>query len=324
MARSIGSQLRNSYISNIWRTPEWLKAGVQTEFFIKIGLVLLGAETLFSAIVKGGAVGMGQAIMVVLASWFFAYWVARKFGLTESFSSVMANAVSICGVSAAIAAGGAVKGDPKHTSHVVSLVLLIAIPMMVGMPLLAKAMGISPEIAGAWIGGTLDTTAVVVAAGTLVDSQIGLQVASMVKMSQNILIGFVAFFIAIWWSFSLQRKSNRQPDAERPRAIEIWYRFPKFIMGFVLALVIFSFIVEPAIGAETTSAILGLTRGYRGWFFTLALVSIGLDTRFKDLITEGRGKPVIAFATAQAFNIIWTLLLAYLLWSGIFFATAIK
>jgi uncharacterized membrane protein YadS len=266
---------------------------------------------------------MGQAIMVVLASWFFAYWVAKKLGLTENFSSIMASGVSICGVSAAIAAGSAVKGASKHTSHVVSLVLLMAMPMAVGMPPLAKAMGLLPEIAGAWIGGTIDTTAAVVAAGTLVDPQIGLQVAALVKMAQNILIGFVAFFLAIWSSLSLQRKSNRQPDAERPRAIEIWYRFPKFIIGFVLASVIFSLIVEPAIGAETTSAILGLTSGYRGWFFTLAFVSIGLDTRFKDLITVERGKPAIAFVTAQAFNVIWTLLIVYLLWSGIFFAPVI-
>lgn len=311
-------------VSNLWRIPEWLRVGVQTEFFIKIGLVLLGAEILFSTIVKGGAIGMGQALLVVLAVWFFAYWIARKLGLSESFSSVLASGVSICGVSAAIAAGGAVKADPKHTSHVISLVLLVAMPMLVGMPLLAKAIGLSPEMAGAWIGGTIDTTGAVVAAGTLVDPQMGLQVASLVKMAQNVLIGFAAFFLAIWSTFSVQRKTNTQPDAERPQAIEIWYRFPKFILGFVLASIIFSLVVEPIIGAKTTSGILGVTKGYREWFFTLAFLSIGLDTRFKDLIAVGGGRPTVAFVTAQAVNILWALLIVWLLWSGTFFAPPIK
>jgi uncharacterized membrane protein YadS len=258
---------------------------------------------------------MAQALIVVLAVWFFAYWVGRRFGLAESFSSVMATGVSICGVSAAIAAGGAVKGDPKHTSHVISLVLLIAMPMLVGMPLLAKAIGLTPAMAGAWVGGTIDTTGAVVAAGTLVDPQTGLQVAALVKMAQNVLIGFAAFFLAIWATFSLERKQG----AERPRPIEIWYRFPKFILGFILASVVFSLIVEPAMGAEATSTVLGMTKGYRGWFFALAFVSIGLETRFKDLVAMGKGRPALAFITAQAVNIVWTLLIVWLLWSGTFF-----
>lgn len=307
-------------VSNVWRIPDWLKAGVQTEFFIKIGLVLLGAEILFSTIVKGGAVGMAQALLVVLVIWFFAYWVARKFGLEESFSSILATGVSICGVSASIAAGGAVKGDPKHISHVISLVLLIAMPMLVGMPLLARAMGLPPEVAGAWIGGTIDTTGAVVAAGTLVDPETGLQVAALVKMAQNVLIGFAAFFLAIWATFKLEKK----PGAEKPRLIEIWYRFPKFILGFALASVVFSLIVEPAMGAEATKTILSITKGYRGWFFVLAFVSIGLQTRFKELVTMGKGKPLLAFVTAQAVNIAWTLLIVWLLWSGMFFAAPIK
>ena len=307
-------------ISNIRRIPEWLKAAVQTEFFIKIGLVLLGAEILFSTIVKGGAIGMGQALLVVSVVWFTAFFIARKFGLTEKFASVMATGLSICGVSAAIAAGGAVKGDPKHTSYVISLILLVAMPMLVGMPLLVKALGLPPQLAGAWIGSTIDTTAATVAGAALVDPKTAVQVASLVKMSQNVLIGFAAFFLAIWSTFSVERKAN----AERPRAIEIWFRFPKFILGFVLASLIFSLAVEPALGTKTANAILGITKGYREWFFTLAFVSIGLDTRFKDLVAVGRGRPAVAFIIAQAVNIVWALLIVWLLWSGTFFASPIK
>lgn len=307
-------------IGNFGKVPDWLKAGAQTEFFIKTGLVLLGAEILFSTIVKGGAVGMAQALLVVLAVWFFAYWIGRKMGLEETFSSIMASGVSICGVSAAIAAGGAVKGDSKQISYVISLVLLLAMPMLIGMPLLARAIGLPAQVAGAWIGGTIDTTGAVVAAGTLVDPNIGLQVASLVKMAQNVLIGFAAFFLAIWTTFTLKRN----PGAERPHSIEIWYRLPKFIVGFVLASVVFSLLVEPSLGSKTTSAILGVTSGYRSWFFAMAFVSIGLDTRFKELIAVGRGKPAAAFALAQAFNIVWALIVVWLLWSGVLFTPPIK
>jgi len=311
-------------VGNIWRIPEWLKAGIQTEFFIKIGLVLLGAEILFSTIAKGGAVGIGQALLVVTAVWFAAYWIARKFGLEKNFASVMATGLSICGVSAAIAAGGAIKGNPKHTSHVISLVLLVAMPMLVGMPLLVKALGLSPQVGGAWIGSTVDTTAATVAAATMVDPQIGLQVGSLVKISQNVLIGFAAFFLAIWSTFSGQRKSDIRPDVERPRLVEIWYRFPKFIIGFVVASFIFSLVVEPAVGTTGTNAILGLTKGYREWFFTLAFISIGLETRFKELVAVGGGRPVLAFVTSQVVNILWALLIVWILWSGTFFAPPIR
>ncbi len=307
-------------VSNIWRVPEWLKASAQTEFFIKIGLVLLGAEILFSTIVKGGVVGIGQALLVVSVVWFVAYWIARKFGLTQTFASVMASGLSICGVSAAIAAGGAAKADRKETSYVISLILLVAMPMLVLMPLLVKALGMAPQVGGAWIGSTVDTTAATVAAASLVDPQVGLQVGSLVKISQNVLMGFAAFFIAIWSTFSIGRKEN----AEKPSAMEIWYRFPKFILGFVLASFLFSIAVEPALGAKTTNAILGVTKGYREWFFVLAFFSIGLETRFKDLLTVGRGRPAMAFIIAQVFNVLWALLIVWILWSGTFFTPPIK
>jgi uncharacterized integral membrane protein (TIGR00698 family) len=305
-------------IGNIWRIPEWLKTGAQTEFYIKIGLVLLGAEILFQNVIAGGAVSMGQAILVVLAVWFLGYWIFRRFGLSETFSATMATGVSICGVSAAIAAGGAVKGEPKHVSYTISLVLLCAIPMLIGMPYLARAMGLDQTVAGAWVGGTIDTTGAVVAAGELIGEK-GLQVAALVKLSQNVLIGFWAFGLAIWATLALQRK----PGGERPRAIEIWYRFPKFIVGFVAASIIFSFAFIPAFGADAVNGVLASTKSYREWFFIFAFISIGLQTRVKDLLTVGGGRPALSFVLVQIFNIAWTLLIVWLLWSGIFWTSPI-
>jgi uncharacterized integral membrane protein (TIGR00698 family) len=295
-------------ISNFFGIPGWLKATMKTEFFIKIGLVLLGAEQLFSTIVKVGAYGMVQAIVVIGAVFYVCFWVAKKFGLDDEFASILGTAVSICGVSAAIAAGGAVKGDPKKVSHTISLVLLCAIPMLIFQPLIAKAIGMAPAVAGAWIGGTIDTTGAVVAAGQIAGPS-AMAVAVVVKMAQNILIGAAAFLLAIWFTF------GGKATAEKPGVMDIWFRFPKFVVGFIIASIVFSFFMTEA----SAKAVTGITAGIRSWLFTLAFLCIGLETKFKDLIAVGGGKPAAVFVIAQGFNIVWTLILAYLIFGGILF-----
>jgi uncharacterized integral membrane protein (TIGR00698 family) len=306
-------------VSNIFGVPKWLKAAAKTELFIKIGLVLLGAEILFHTIMKAGALGMTQAVVVVLLVWYFCYWLGKKMGLSDSFGSILATGVSVCGVSAAIAAGGAIKGDSKEVSYTISLVLLCAMPMLVGMPILAKMMGLSEGVAGAWLGGTIDTTGAVVAAGAIY-GKIALEAAAIVKMSQNVLIGAVAFILAIWFTFKVERK----PGEEKPRAAEIWYRFPKFIVGFVVLSAVFSLILVPSMGEPEVKKILAVTSGFRGWLFALAFVAIGIETRFVDLVKVGGGKPVVVFLVAQVFNIFLTLALAYLLFGGVLFESPFK
>lgn len=300
------------FISNVIGVPEWLKTAVKTEFFIKIGLVLLGAEVLFGTIVKVGAYGMVQAIIVIVAVFYVCFWVAKKLGLDDEFASILGAAVSICGVSAAIAAGGAVKGDPKKVSHTISLVLLCAIPMLIFEPLIAKAVGMLPAVAGAWIGGTIDTTGAVVAAGAIAGPQ-AMAVAVVVKMAQNVLIGAAAFLLAIWFTF------KRKETGEKPGAMEIWFRFPKFVVGFIVASILFSFFMTEA----SAKAVTGVTGSLRGWWFTLAFLCIGLETKFKDLVAMGGGRPAAAFLIAQGFNIILTLVLAYLIFGGILFPAPI-
>lgn len=295
-------------ISNFVGIPEWLKTAIKTEFFIKIGLVLLGAEVLFTTIAKVGAYGMIQSIIVIVAVFYVCFWVAKKLGLDDEFASILGTAVSICGVSAAIAAGGAVKGDQKKISHTISLVLLCAIPMLLFQPLIAKAVGMLPAVAGAWIGGTIDTTGAVVAAGAIA-GEAAMAVAVVVKMAQNVLIGFAAFFLAIWFTF------KGQAAGEKPSLMEIWFRFPKFVVGFIIASIVFSFFMSEA----SAKAVTGITAGLRGWWFTMAFLCIGLETKFKELVAMGGGRPAAAFLIAQVFNIIWTLIFAYLIFGGVLF-----
>src|ERR671914_2743738 len=152
-------------ISNTIGTPAWLKPAVQTEFFIKTGLVILGASLLFHEVLQAGALGIVQALLVVFVVWYSCFWLARKLRVDDEFAAMLSTAVSICGVSAAIAACGAIKGDKKKLSYVTSLVLIVAVPMMIAMPWIAKSTGMNDLVAGGRGGRTPPTSATAVAAG---------------------------------------------------------------------------------------------------------------------------------------------------------------
>lgn len=314
LAYAIWALVLGLLVSNTFKIPKWLSKAAKTELFIKIGLVLLGAEILFSIIVSAGVRSIFEVTVGLALVWYLCYRLAVKLGLSKSFAAIMANATSVCGVSAAIAAGGAVKGDPKEVSHVVSLVLLFSGPMMVLMPIIARFLQLPDAVAGAWIGGTIDNTASVVASGALFSEQ-ALQIASVVKMSQNILIGVTAFLLALYWTFRVEKKAN----SDIPKIRELWYRFPKFIIGFMVASVFFSLVLLPTIGQPDVSAIIKVTKGFRGWFFALAFVSIGLNTKFKDLVKIGKGKPLVVFLAATLWDIVISLISAYVFFGGIFF-----
>jgi uncharacterized integral membrane protein (TIGR00698 family) len=297
-------------ISNTVGVPHWLEPAVQTEFFIKTGLVILGANLLFKEVLEAGALGITQAVLVVFVVWYACFWLARRLRVDDEFAAMLSTAVSICGVSAAIAACGAIQGDKKKLSYVTSLVLIVAVPMMIVMPWIAKATGMNDLVAGAWLGGTLDTSASVVAAGALI-SDAAMKTGVIVKFSQNALIGVAAFLLAIWWTFRAGAASGK-----RPSAAVIWDRFPKFVIGFVLASAVFSFALSPELVSGTRSALGEI----RTWWFALAFVCIGLETRFVALAATDQGRPALAFLGAQAINVAWTLLLAWLLFGGVLFA----
>ncbi len=297
-------------ISNTVGVPEWLKPAVQTEYFIKTGLVILGAGLLFLEILQAGALGILQAVLVIFVIWYVCFWLCRKLKVDDEFGVMLSTAVSICGVSAAIAACGAIQGDKKKLSYVAALVLIIAVPMMVIMPWIAKETGMDHLVAGAWLGGTLDTSASVVAAGALVSEQ-AMKIGVIVKFSQNALIGVAAFMLAVWWTLKTGAATG-----EKPSAAIIWERFPKFIIGFVIASIVFSFLLPNEVVDGTKSALGEL----RVWWFTLAFICVGLEGRFVELAKMGEGRPAIAFVLAQGVNIIWTLLLAWLIFGGVLFS----
>jgi uncharacterized membrane protein YadS len=301
-------------ISNSVGVPPWLAAAARSEFYIKTGLVILGASVLFGDLLNGGMLGILQALLVVTVVWYFCFTLARRLRVDDEFATMLATAVSICGVSAAIAACGAIQGDRKKLSYVTSLVLIVAAPMMVIMPHVIRAFGIPDVVGGAWLGGTLDTSASVVAAGEML-SEPARNAGVVVKLSQNVLIGVAAFALTVWWTLRSSSPAAGSGQGTRASARVIWERFPKFVLGFIAVSFAFSFLIDHARVVETKSVLTGL----RTLWFALAFTSIGLETRFSDLFGPGRGGPALAFLGGQGFNVVWTLLLAYLLFGGVLF-----
>jgi uncharacterized membrane protein YadS len=297
--------------------PAWLREAVRTEFYIKTGLVVLGAGILFDEIARAGLLGITQAIVVVLSVWTFCFWLARRLRVDDELATMLASAVSICGVSAAIATCGAIQGDRKKLSYVTSLVLVVAMPMMVIMPWIARAVGMPDAVAGAWLGGTLDTSAAVVAGGELV-SDAARDVATVVKLSQNSLIGVAAFLLTVWWTVGHTGASVRGYEGARMRTSlgVIWERFPKFVFGFLVASLVFSWLVSEG----TVAATRGTLTSIRTTLFAMAFVSIGLETSLSSLVTTGGGRPAIAFLGGQAFNVVVTLAAAYAFFGRVLFA----
>ena len=293
-------------IGNFFRLPEWFRSALSTETFVKIGLVLLGTSVIFSDILKAGSLGLIQALIVVLSVWYFAFWMCRKLKVDDELTMMISSAVSICGVSAAIATSGAIKGDSKKLSYVISMVLVTAIPMMIFIPIIAKYFNFPEEVTGAWLGGSIDTSGAVVASGSLV-GETALKISTIVKFSQNVLLGLAAFAISVYWTYTHNKSS--EAVASKPTLGVIWERFPKFVLGFIIASLVFSFLLT----SETRDTVKDSLKNLQGIWFALAFTSIGLETNFKDLFSNNSKKPLYAFLIAQFFNVIITLIIAFLL-----------
>jgi uncharacterized membrane protein YadS len=309
-------------ISNTIGTPAFLRPAVRTEFYIKTGLVLLGAEILFGLLLKLGVPGIFVAWVVTPVVLITTFWFGQRVLKIESktLNITIAADMSVCGVSAAIATAAACRAKKEELTLAVGMSLAFTVVMMFVMPWFIKLVGMGQVLGGAWMGGTTDATGAVSAAGEFVGED-ALKVAVAVKMIQNILIGVIAFCVAIYWVTRVERDAA----GSRPSAWEIWHRFPKFVIGFVVASLVFSWlyagyadenvartVITGAIKKDTTSQL-------RGWFFCLAFVSIGLATNFREL---GRyfagGKPLILYLCGQSLNLVLTLFMAWLMFVKLF------
>jgi uncharacterized membrane protein YadS len=307
-------------ISNTIGTPGWIKPAVQTEYYIKTGLVLLGAEILFGKMLSIGIPGIFVAWVVTPIVLICTYWFGQRVlnFPSKTLNITISADMSVCGVSAAIATAAACRAKKEELTLAVGLSMVFTAVMMVAMPAFIKAVGMNHVLGGAWIGGTIDATGAVAAAGAFLGDK-ALYVAATVKMIQNILIGVIAFGVAVYW---VARVENIPGQAVS--WMEIWYRFPKFVLGFIVASIVFS-LIDGSMGKDASSAVLdyGVLRGFsrllREWFFALAFTSIGLATNFRELSKYFKGgKPLILYVCGQSFNLILTLLMAYFMFFVVF------
>ncbi len=280
---------------------ETIQPGMKPEIFLKIGLILLGAKIDLSVLVTAAGGAIVQGIIMITCVFFFSWWLGGKFGLDDKLKAVMSTALAVCGVSAAIAAAGAVIAKKEQVTYVTGLVIIVALPLMVLAPLLAGVMNLPEPVAGAWFGGNIDTTAAVVGAGTIYGDQ-AQEIASIVKNTQNALIGLVAFLLTLYF---VTREKGAAGEKPSPRMI--WERFPKFVLGFILASILFT---------------LGWIDGGKGtpiyalknWAFTMAFVGMGLELSVSEFKKMG-WKPVVVFLLVTLFNTLLALGVAWVIFT---------
>ncbi|MDL2285580.1 YeiH family protein [Desulfovibrio sp. OttesenSCG-928-F07] len=307
-------------LANTIGTPKFVKPALQTEFYIKTGLVLLGAEVLFDKIVAIGIPGIFVAWVVTPVVLITTFAFGQKVLKIESktLNMVISADMSVCGTSAAIATAAACRAKKEELTLSIGLSLVFTAIMMIVMPAFIKAVGIPEVLGGAWIGGTIDATGAVAAAGAFLGPK-AMYVAATIKMIQNVLIGVTAFGVAIYWCTRVDCVPG-----QRVQKREIWDRFPKFVIGFLTASIIAS-LISGSLGTDLSNAVVsnGLVKGIaspvRSWCFALAFTSIGLSTNFRELgkYLKG-GKPVILYVCGQSFNLMLTITMAYIMFYKVF------
>jgi uncharacterized membrane protein YadS len=307
-------------IANTVGTPKWVLPACEVEFFIKTGLVLLGAEVLFNKIVAIGTPGIFVAWVVtpivLVCTYIFGQTVLKM--PSKTLNIVISADMSVCGTSAAIATAAACRAKKEELTLSIGLSLVFTAIMMIAMPAFIKAVGIPEILGGAWMGGTIDSTGAVAAAGAFL-GQKAMYVAATIKMIQNVMIGVTAFCVAVYWCTKVDCVAGKEVGAG-----EIWHRFPKFVLGFIAASILFS-VLDQAMGKDLGNAVMdnGIVRGgtkvLRDWFFALSFAAIGLSTNFRELSKYFKGgKPLILYVCGQSLNLVLTLTMAYIMFYMVF------
>lgn len=292
-------------IGNLKRLPAWFRSALRTEFYVKTGIVLMGATLPFTTIVQAGPLAILQATIVAVTTFLAIYFAAtRLFGLDPRFAATLGAGGSICGVSASIAIGGACRAEKEHVSVAISMVILWAVAMIFLLPFGARLLGLAAGPAGAWIGTSEFADAAGFAAASTLGDERAIKTFTLMKVvGRDMFVGVWALLVAFLSVTSWERK--RAAEAERIDAGEIWRRFPKFIVGFFAASILVTVVigsVDSKLGTQFSREALGPIKTLRGWAFTWTFLSIGFTTRFREL-TQFGWKPLAAFALGVLVNV---------------------
>jgi uncharacterized integral membrane protein (TIGR00698 family) len=303
-------------ISNTIGVPRWLDPGLRVEFYIKTGIVLLGASLPLTLIAWAGPVAIVQAAIVSLATFGVIYFAAVRLGLDRRLAATLGTGGAVCGVSGAIAVGGAVGAKKEEVSVAISLVVLWAIVMIFVLPLAARALNLPTGVAGAWIG----TSEFADAAGLAAAQTYGGYAGNVSGIAGNPDAAVTAFTLMkvigrdMWigvWAFVLSliatTRWERTGVQSRSRASEIWNRFPKFVLGFLIASAVVTLVARgfdyAAYKKEVVPALVGPLQVFRTWAFTFAFLSIGFTTRIREFASIG-ARPLYAFSIGVLVNVV--------------------
>jgi uncharacterized integral membrane protein (TIGR00698 family) len=303
-------------VSNTLGVPRWLDPGLRVEFYIKTGIVLLGASLPLTLIAWAGPVAIVQAAIVSLATFGVIYYAALRLGLDRRLAATLGTGGAVCGVSGAIAVGGAVGAKKEEVSVAISLVVAWAIVMIFVLPLIARALSLSTGVAGAWIG----TSEFADAAGLAAAQTYGGYAGNVPGIAGNPDAAVSAFTLMkvigrdMWigvWAFVLSliatARWERTGIHSKSRAAEIWKRFPKFVLGFIVASAVVTLVARgfdyAAYRKEVVPALVAPLQAFRTWAFTFAFLSIGLTTRIREFASIG-ARPFYAFTIGVVVNVV--------------------
>lgn len=289
-------------VTNLFKLPKWFDTSLRTEFYVKTGIVLLGATLPFTKIIQAGPMAFTQATVIAVCTFVTIYFVGtRVLKLDKRFATTLAAGGSICGVSGSIAIGSAVKADKKQVSVAISLVVVWAIVMVFLLPFVIRALGIGAGPGGAWIGTSEFADAAGMAAAATLGEQAIHTFTLMKVVGRDMFIGIWCFIMAL----VAVTQWEKGEKGEKPRASEIWYRFPKFVIGFFIGSLLLTLIIgasDPKTAASVTANVIGPITVLRSWAFIFTFLCIGLTTRFRDLTAVG-WKPFLAFTAGVIINV---------------------
>ena len=280
-------------IGNLVKIPAIFRAGVDTyEFWLKAGIVLLGARFAVGDILKLGRISLLLVVIEIAGSLLLMTALGKAFGLRPKLINLLAIGSSVCGVSAIIAAKGAIDADEEDSSFAIAAILALGAISLVAFPLIGHALHMSNNGYGVWAGLAVDNTAEATAAGALFSDAAG-KVAVLTKTCRNAMIGFVVLGYAIYWA----RKG--QAEAVGNKAAFLWEKFPKFVLGFLLISLAVSL---GAFNADQVKSLANLSR----WAFLLTFAGVGLRTNFRELSRQGV-KPFVVGLVGEVLIAVLTL-----------------
>ena len=314
-------------IANLIGLPRWMDAGFRVEYYIKTGIVLLGATLPFTLIIWAGPVAIIQASIVSITTFLVIYYVGRKLGLDRRLCATLGAGGAVCGVSGSIAIAGAVGAKKEHAPIAITMVILWAIAMIFFLPLVSRALHLDTGIAGAWIGTSEFADAAGLAAAQAY-SDVARHVPGIPGAPDSAVWGFTLMKVVgrdIWigiWAFILAIVATTKWEVKpgsKPQAAEIWWRFPKFVIGFIVASIFMTIVAAQFSFADYNKIVkpqlVGPITALRTWAFIFCFFSIGLTTRFKELAATG-AKPFWAFSCGAVVNVVLGFILSAIVFAS--------